>query len=517
MSIADTINSIKQNLQNAYTSLEAKGATITGNKNIENLPTTINSIGTPVEDNIQVPSDADTITKMQQNIRRAYNILEAKGATIPTNKNLGNISEAINTIPVSTVEEINYELSFDQLAQYVEGSHRVVYGADCADWQPATMDVNGTGAIIDTYGVLNKWPFNMIKPCLVQDGTLIGYLNPNDYSQFEDGTPADITNIQYDVMVEFPKVYYKIEQDWDGDPVYNTCTKADVKIYISNKPKQGYVCYAHTKQGVEYDVIYVSAYENFLNNQLQMQCCSGVKPFSYLNHRSILENLSSYKSDQYTTFSYHFVTLLRILSMLLFKEYHGQDIYGLGFKGSKENLQYTGVNNTKGMFYGLATVGEHCNKLFGLENITGHCNVFLDGLLTTEDNHYLISDPTNPNCKHSYTGEYYKEYAPPMASTTTGYLIRVNAETESGFLPVCSALLQSRGKPYYWCSSEVRKPSSYNNAANATDRPYMIYMFGGYYNTSFQSLFSQIPAYNFSDVTNNAERLICYPTSKKSS
>ena len=39
---------------------------------------------------------------------------------------------------------------------------------------------------------------------------MLGYLNPNDYTKYEDGTSAPITTVGKDVMVEFPKRGYKI-------------------------------------------------------------------------------------------------------------------------------------------------------------------------------------------------------------------------------------------------------------------------------------------------------------------
>lgn len=42
---------------------------------------------------------ADTINSMKTNITNAYNAIQAKGGTIPTNKNLENLSTAINSIP----------------------------------------------------------------------------------------------------------------------------------------------------------------------------------------------------------------------------------------------------------------------------------------------------------------------------------------------------------------------------------------------------------------------------------
>lgn len=46
MAIADTINSMKTNITNAYNTIQTKGGTIPTNKNLENLSTAINSIST---------------------------------------------------------------------------------------------------------------------------------------------------------------------------------------------------------------------------------------------------------------------------------------------------------------------------------------------------------------------------------------------------------------------------------------------------------------------------------------
>ena len=46
MAIADTINSMKTNITNAYNAIQTKGGTIPMNKNLANLSTAINSIST---------------------------------------------------------------------------------------------------------------------------------------------------------------------------------------------------------------------------------------------------------------------------------------------------------------------------------------------------------------------------------------------------------------------------------------------------------------------------------------
>ena len=52
------------------------------------------------------------------------------------------------------------------------------------------------------------------KPCMLRyDGTVDYYLNPNDYSKKEDGTPSNISDINYpaNAMVEFPRWYVNLE------------------------------------------------------------------------------------------------------------------------------------------------------------------------------------------------------------------------------------------------------------------------------------------------------------------
>lgn len=427
---------------------------------------------------------------------------------------------------IKIFEEINYELSFSQLDNFAEGQYRVTYGADCKDWTHATLDVSGSGILSDPDEILKKWPFSEIKPCLMKDGEVIGYLDPSDYSKFENGTDADITNPNYDVMVQFPKIYYKIEQDWDGNNVWNKCEKADVKIYISNVYKDGYVCLAHTKNGVEYNNIYISAYENFIpldqeeSASPKVLCCSGLKPENLKLHKWILDNIEQCKGYQYTTFHYHIATMLQILSMLLFQEHEGGYTWGQGYYGSEENMFNTGCANTAGMFYALNKKGENYCKLFGLENIMGHCHVVLDGMLTDNDYYYYIYDPTNPDCKLGYEGKNF--YSVPQTikkSNFNDFLCRVSADSQYGFLPVSHVPVESYGVRYYNARNTIKGPK--NNAGDfitrcETGEEYMVYNFGGGYKDTHGSLFSYISMHNRSDSDKNAERLICYPDQEKS-
>lgn len=47
-------------------------------------------------------SIASTIQSMQTNVENAYDALEDKGATIPANKNIANLADAITSIPTGS-------------------------------------------------------------------------------------------------------------------------------------------------------------------------------------------------------------------------------------------------------------------------------------------------------------------------------------------------------------------------------------------------------------------------------
>lgn len=433
------------------------------------------------------------------------------------------ISHEHSTYPIEVggVEEINYELYFNQLETYASVP-RVVLRADCADWQPASLDLDAsaTGKLSDPSGILQKWPFNKIKPCLVKDGELIGYLNPDDYAQFEDGSPADITNEIYDVMVEFPKIYYKIEEQWDGSCSRTACTQSEITVYISNVKKDGYVCLAHMRKGVEYDSIYISAYENFVFDG-KINTHSGV-PSNYtansnaatvISHLDFVENFSDYKGEQYGTFCYHAVTMLQILSLLLFQEYNGA-VFGIGYK-SPALFGSTGVNDKVGMYYGKNDIHTN-NKLFGLENIIGNSATCVDGILTTQDYHYLIYDPTNPECEINMLATNYNEIIfEKLTSFSNGYLIRNSGNSQYGFLPVCGYSLRSQGKKFYDCNIRIQKPSSYDSTADLSRCPYMTYYYASP-DLSYPSMFTLIGGIDNDNIHVQSERLICYPKDKQS-
>lgn len=430
-----------------------------------------------------------------------------------------------------------YTLEFEQTETYpssveqdgVTHKPRIIYGEDAAGWIPVNPNIPtsaplGPGTFDDVSGLNQKWPFNEIKPCLMQNGEIVGYLQPNDFSKFENGAAADIYSGDYDVMIQFPKMYWKLEQDWDGVKTVASCSKAYIKISISNVPRTGFVCPAHTRAGQEYDYIYVGAYESNISNG-HLYCCSGKLPTSSLTHVEVLQQWSNLRGNTYTTLDYHFATYIYILSMLYFGEQYGPTHFGNGWVTIHPSyIENSGVLDQSGMFYGSSAYGSgngsteiymH-NKLFGLENIWGHSKTYVDGILYNESRKYLIIDPTNPNSTHNLLGTGYREVDTQITQNySNGSWVTIwLANNDYGFLPT-GASTNISNKIYKETRCCQYRPSSYRYFTANSDCPHMIFSFGG--ECQRHSGFGCVADrdYSVNDIYHN-ERIMCYPTSKLS-
>ena len=463
----------------------------------------------------RVFGDTDnTLSALKTNILFTFKKTMVNYQDFLNNKTVGRLSAKINATTsiyaIAPEVEVNYSLSFEQTQKYVEGEYRVAYGGDCANWQPATYNLLGDGSLNDPSNILSKWPFNLIKPCLINKGEFLGYLNPNDYSLFEDGSPADITNTDYDVMVEFPKIYYKISTDWDGVISITNCTKLFTTIEISNKPKEGYVCYSHMRKGVVYDKIYVSAYENFCYDKI-LHGCSGAEAKSHVNHEEVFHNITTYRNSQYTTLNYHFTTYLQLLGLLLFKEYNGKNTYGNGAGTNTNCYKPTGLYDKAGMYYGVLDDNLSGHKIFGLENVFNNSTTHMDGMLIDNDYGYLLYDPTNPDCELNFLGTNYKKYVLELqAKPMSGYVQGFYADTAHGFLPIMRHALKSQGQPYYFSQMAIHIAEDYYYPTDVKNLPLMIMSYGGRDVNVAGSLFVYQDCQNYY-LGNHSERLICYP------
>ena len=265
------------------------------------------------------------------------------------------------------------------------------YTDDAVGLQGAYMDFTNN-TFVDN-GWLNRWPFNEIKPCLVKNGAVVGYLNPNDYTKFADGTSAPTNDpTEGNVMVEFPKIYYKIS----ADSRYNY-------IQISNATFTGACCLAHVYKGQELSKIYVDAYltgdANYTTNGLHS--VKGVTlSHTQSKYTSMYDALRASRESRCEPMSYNFFNLIGCLYAIMFGNTYCIGSLGTGLSAATTSF-VTGALDTNGMYYGY-NQNTYRVKLFGLEDYYGGKKVYVSGFYARETNTFRFINPYDSTQGYSY-------------------------------------------------------------------------------------------------------------------
>lgn len=289
----------------------------------------------------------------------------------------------------------------------------VSYTDNAIGFSPA----NGNNGVFNYGSWADKFPFNQIKPCLYKNGVVNYYLNPNDYTKKEDGTASDITSgNDGDVMVEFPKIYWKFETV--GNDLY-------IK-YSDKKVGSGYKCLAHTRGSAEKEYAYLSAY---MGNEIssKLRSLSGKVPTASKTI-SAFRTLAQANGVGYDQIAYYQLLMLQVLFVVMFKSRDSQLALGRGYVDGNSALIATGGANKKGMFYG-ETTGKLQNKFCGIEDFWGNANYWIDGIFSDASRNILIGTEGFNN-----TGSGYSNYGQGATADITGYISDVQGGTETGFI-----------------------------------------------------------------------------------
>jgi len=269
----------------------------------------------------------------------------------------------------------------------------------------------------------DKFPFNLIKPCLYKNGAVNYYLNPNNYAQKADGvTASDITSgTNGDVMIEFPKIYWKFETI--GTDLY--VRYSDVKIDAS------YKCLGHLRGTTEKDKCYISAYMGY-NLSSELRSLSGKTP-TVSQPIGAFRTLAQANGVGYDQMAFNQLTMLQVLYIVMFKNRDSQAALGRGYVDGNSSATATGGANSKGMFYG-ETTGKQQNKFCGIEDFYGNLRYWIDGFFSGSEWHILTA-----NQNFNDTGSGYVDNGQGATANLSGYISYVQGTTETGFIVKATA------------------------------------------------------------------------------
>ena len=258
---------------------------------------------------------------------------------------------------------------------YINGSESdpsacVTYVKDAIGATPAKMNYT-----TDTFEY-GSWQgaFFMPRPCiLAQDGTVMKYLNPNDYTKDIDGNTVTIDSglAGANVMIEWPKIWMRIIPTY-GDSYSGTVLFSNQQVdpYFNDFP---YINY----QGIHKDHFYTAAYNGSVSSSV-MRSISDAQVSNKLTAQGEV-NAATANGNGWYTETLSQIQLINMLLVLMSKSTNTQAVFGQGLNTSGteaiNNDFRTGVHNTRGLFYGTnsGATATYTNavKVFGMENWWG--------------------------------------------------------------------------------------------------------------------------------------------------
>lgn len=256
------------------------------------------------------------------------------------------------------------------------------------------------------------------KPCIMKDGIVQGYLNPNDFSKYVDGSEAPITDSTYDVMIEFPRRGLNISK-----------TNDIITVTITNNPNDSNFGYlAHKRGSTQKDYFYLGAY-SATGSSSKLGSNSGLAPLV----STTFSNFITYAHNRgtgYEIMAFYQWTYIQALYILKYGNLNSQVALGQGCV-SGSAAQTTGYCNTKGMCYGNTSSKTDRVKLFGLEDLWGNVCQWMSGLLISGTYIYTTTD----NFSISTIGSNF-EYKVSLGLNTVAnkYITKMQGTNNGGFI-----------------------------------------------------------------------------------
>lgn len=272
------------------------------------------------------------------------------------------------------------------------------------------------------------------KPCIMKNGVVQGYLNLNDFSKYEDGTSAPITDMDYDVMIEFPRFSMAIE----------TNSNNVITVTMSEEPD----AFDPDVDGLDArafgnkDKFYIGAYLGCDSNKRggstpetstdsgKICSVSGVVPETNITLTAAIAKAQA-KGSGYDIMGFYQWTYVQCLYLLKYGNLNSQAALGKGYVNGSAK-QNTGVTNTQGMCYGNTTSGTDRVKLFGLEDAWGNLYQWLGGLYC--DSSYNLLTKTSNFTTGTTVSDYDFSTPSGLTSNLSVWLSQTQGTNGGGFV-----------------------------------------------------------------------------------
>lgn len=294
---------------------------------------------------------------------------------------------------------------------------------DESNSNPATCITYADDAVDMVAGSEDWDDFFGIRPCLMENGVVTKYLNPNDFSKDIDGNTVSLNTIGTDVMIEFPRRGLKISKSGNQITVKMT----------DNADNADFDYYAHKRGSTQKDYFYLGAYLAF-NQSSKLYSVTGQTPTAMVSLADFISYAHS-RGTGYEIMAAYQVFFVQAMYILKYKNLNSQSAVGRGYVDGNSEAKTTGGTETNGMTWGKTTGKQHM-KLFGLEDFWGNLYQYLSGYYAFSDTKVgLTTDNFSASTRES-------DYENVLNVTGTGgdgvWIGKLEGKSQAPFLPAGS-------------------------------------------------------------------------------
>ena len=282
--------------------------------------------------------------------------------------------------------------------------------------------------------------FKDIKPCVFYSGAVVYYLNPNDWTKKIDGTAADLTGAEGDVMIEFPKFAYRIYTNTDNR-LYVSVTNDPAKVIADNR--YSYDAFSRAIIG-DLNHFYIGAFPGYVDSRQKLRSIAGVRP-TVSKTIAAFNTYAQKNGAHYQQFRYPQLKALQCLYLIKYGNRNGQEALGYGVVNTSDThtcgYETTATSSlssykdtfAKGMCFGDKTKQTKHMRFLGIEDFWGNISQWIKGL-KTNGNRAIIYSWSEDNGEN-VEAEPIEIATAPTLNFSTQYPKYIQGTTEAGFMP----------------------------------------------------------------------------------
>lgn len=316
------------------------------------------------------------------------------------------------------------------------------------------------------YKVIGRTEFDTMSPwkdmrrCVVKnDGIVNYYLDPNDSTKKVDGSSANLTGTDGQVMVEIPKFWWK----WEVGTVES---KRTFRWYISDVAKEGFEVHPaffrdRNGDGVaeEVDFRYYSAYMGYRNGTM-IESRSGITATA-TQTIGVFRGQAQARGNGWGLVDYNLVHAVQLLYLLEYGHFDSQAKIGRGYVDGNAGYATTGSTNQYGNKSFGETTGKQQMSYRGIEDFYGNYCYWVDGIVSNAQFNVLVG---NKNFNDAGTG--YDLHVTGNTANAGGYIGDIQDNQALGFLIKTTTGGSATAKLYDYGSLDASRVAFFGSIRN---------------------------------------------------